>query len=110
MFWRLGTISLLLGVCASQAGAQTSTNPYVFPLIVHGGKIGNSASFRSTLRLTSTNGTDPLICTMLQRNTSPNFQGLDGYTYLTSLVTSDISPLSTTPLNQDLGRPSEILV
>jgi hypothetical protein len=110
MFWRLGTILLLLGVCAPQAGAQTSANPYVFPLIVHGGKIGSSASFRSTLRLTSTNGTDPLICTMLQRNTSPNLQGLDGYTYITSLVSSDISPLSITPLNQDLGRPSDILV
>ncbi len=110
MFWRLGTTLLLLGVCASQAGAQTSANPYVFPLIVHGGKIGSSAAFRSTLRLTSTNRTDPLICTMSQRNTSPNFKGLDGYIYITSVVTSDISPLSITPLNQDLSRPSEILV
>jgi hypothetical protein len=46
---------------------------------------------------------------MSQRNTSPNFIGLDGYTYVTSIVTSDFSPLSITPLNQDLSRPSEIL-
>lgn len=109
MYWRLGTILLLLGICAPRAGAQTSANPYVFPLLVHGGKTGE-ASFRSTLRLTSMNGTDPLICTMSQRNTSPNFKGLDGYLYITSVVTSDISPLSITPLSQDLSRPSEILV
>jgi hypothetical protein len=107
MFWRLCSVLLLLGICALQAGAQSSTaNVYVFPLFVDG-KSGAS-SFRSTLRVTSTNGTDPLTCTLSQRNTAASLTGLDGFLYPTFVVDAGFSPLAQTLLNQHLGLATEI--
>jgi hypothetical protein len=105
MFWRLCTILLLLGICAPRAGAQTS-NLYVFPLFVDG-KTGGF-SFRSTLRVTSTNGTDPLTCTLSQRNTAASLTGLDGFLYPTFVVDAGFSPLAQALLNQHLALATEI--
>lgn len=107
MYWRLFTAFLLLGTCALQVGAQAPANVYVFPLIVDG--TSGATSFRSTLRVTSTDGKTPLTCIFSQRNTSVSLIGLDGYKYLASITGAGFSPPSETFLYQHVNLPTEIL-
>src|SRR5215475_14227410 len=108
-YWRFRVVLLILGTCALQAGAQAPpSNLYVFPMFVNGGVPG-AASFRSTLRIASTTTTNPVNCTLSQRNTNASLTGASGYMYITSVVTSDFSPLSVTPIQQPLGLSTEIV-
>src|SRR5579885_2476537 len=108
MYLRVIAVSVLLGACALQVGAQSSqSNLYVFPLIVDG-KLG-ATSFRSKLSVNSTDGQTPLACTVSQRNTSASFTGLDGFLYPTFVVDAGFSPLSQTLLYQHVNLSSEIL-
>src|SRR3954453_8987549 len=107
MYWRLFTAFLLLGTCALQVGAQSAANLYVFPLIVDGTSGGTS--FRSTLKVTSTDGKTGLACTFSQRNTSASLTGLDGFLFPTFVVDAGFSPLSQALLYQHVNLSSEIL-
>ena len=107
MYWRVFTVFLLLGTCALQAGAQSAANLYVFPLIVDGTSGGTS--FRSTLKVNSTDGKTGLACTFSQRNTSASLTGLDGFLYPTFVVDAGFSPLSQALLYQHVNLSSEIL-
>src|SRR5438876_12001078 len=102
MYFRLFTLLLLIAFSAPRAGAQTpipspgpspgpspvpspspapssGSNDYVFPIFVDGTLGG--LSYRSVLRVTNTSGTNPLACTVNQRNTSANFIGIQNYFY-----------------------------
>jgi len=107
-YWRFCVVLSILGTCALQAGAQSPpSNLYVFPLFTDGNMPG--AIFKSTLRITSMTNTDPVNCTLTQWNTGSSLTGAGGYLYITSVVTSDFSPESVTPIKQPIGLSSEIL-
>jgi hypothetical protein len=107
-YWRFCLVTLILGTCALQAGAQAPpSNLYVFPLFVDG--VAGAQSFKSTLRIASTTNTNPVNCMLAQRNTSASLTGASGYLYYTFVVTGDYSPLSETTINQPLSLSSEIL-
>jgi hypothetical protein len=109
MYVRLLSVLLLFGICALQLSAQTTPPPslYVFPLIVDGTSAGTS--YRSTLKLNSTDGKTGLNCTLSQRNTKASLTGLDGYPYYSFVVSGGFSPLSETTINQHLDLSSEVL-
>ena len=107
-YWRFCVVLLILGTCALQAGAQAPpANLYVFPMFVDG-NVPGAAIFKSTLRIASTTNTNPVNCTLSQRNTSATLTGASGYVYITSVVTGDFSPLSVTTIKQPIGLSSEI--
>lgn len=109
MYRRLFLATVLIGICALQSGAQTTpaSNVYVFPLFVDG--MSGGFSFRSTLRVNSTDNQTGLACTFSQRNTSASLTGLDGFLYPSQIFDAGFSPLSVALLYQHLNRPSEIL-
>jgi hypothetical protein len=106
MYLRLLSALLLFGTCALQVSAQSPANLYVFPLIVDGTSGG--FSFRSTLKVASTDGTTPLVCMFSERNVMASMTGLDGVLYPAFVVDAGFSPLSQIRLYQDLNLPADI--
>ena len=107
MYFRWLVVVLLILTCALPGGAQ-STNTYVFPLIVDG--TTNGFTFKSQLKVASTDNVTGLNCQFFQRNTAAQVTGLDGFQYYTPVIDSGVGgPLTETLLQQHLNRPTEIL-
>jgi hypothetical protein len=85
----------------------TAANDYVFPLFVDGATTG--MSYRSTLKITNTSTTNPLQCTLTQRNTSAAFTGVDGTFYSADIFDGGFSPPALTQIILDHFLPFEIL-
>lgn len=108
MYCRWLVVVLMVVVCALPGSAQTTANTYVFPLIVDG--TAGGFTFKSALKIMSTDNTTGLNCTLDQRNTNAQMTGLDGFQYYTAVIDSGISgPLTETTVQQHLDRPTEIL-
>ena len=109
MYWRSYILLLLLIASASRARGQSSapSNVYVFPLFVDG--TAGGTSYRSTLKITKTSPPNPLQCTLVQRNTSAPFIGVDGYSYSADVFDAGFSPPALTPITLDQFLPWEIL-
>ena len=84
-----------------------AANDYVFPLFVDGATTG--MSYRSTLKITNTSTTNPLQCTLTQRNTSATFTGVDGTFYSADIFDGGFSPPALTQITLDRFLPFEIL-
>jgi hypothetical protein len=98
--------SLLLSLFAGTLPAGAS-NDYVFPLFADGATSG--ISYRSTLRITNTSTTNPLQCTLTQRNTNAPFIGVDGSFYSADVFDAGFSPPAITQVTLDRFLPWEIL-
>jgi hypothetical protein len=112
MYWRFVVVLILVGAGALQVKAQSPappTNNYIFPLFVDGASGGSS--YRSVVRITNTSGTNPLPCTLSQRNTGSSFSGIRSGAsfYVANTVDAGFSPLSVTPVTLDQSLPFEIL-
>jgi hypothetical protein len=108
MYHRLLSALLVLGTCALQLSAQAPppANLYVFPLLVDGTSGG--ASFRSTLKVSSTDGKTGLACLLSERNVGVSWTGRDGVQYLAQVLDAGFSPLSQVRLYQTVNLPSDI--
>src|SRR5205823_7973172 len=109
MYWRLLIFLCFIAAGASRLDAQSSTisNVYVFPLFADG--TAGGTSYRSTLKITKTSPPNPLQCTLVQRNTSAPFIGVDGYSYSADVFDAGFSPPALTPITLDQFLPWEIL-
>ena len=105
-FFFLLTI-LAAGVLPVSAQPSSSSNTYVFPLFADG--TGSGISYRSVLRITKTSTTNPLQCTLTQRNTSAPFTGVDGNFYYADVFDGGFSPPALTQITLDQFLPFEIL-
>src|SRR5215468_4650858 len=105
-FFFLLTI-LAAGVLPVSAQPSSSSNTYVFPLFADG--TGSGISYRSVLRITKTSTTNPLQCTLTQRNTSAPFIGVDGNFYYADVFDGGFSPPALTQITLDQFLPFEIL-
>src|SRR5262252_6607902 len=105
-FFFLLTI-LAAGVLPVSAQPSSSSNTYVFPLFADG--TGSGISYRSVLRITKTSTTNPLQCTLTQRNTSAPFIGVDGNFYSADIFDAGFSPPAITQITLDQFLPWEIL-
>jgi len=101
-------ILLMLTAGVVPAAAQSSSaNTYVFPLFTDG--TGSGTSYRSVLKITKTSTTNPLQCTLTQRNTSAPFTGIDGTFYYADVFDGGFSPPALTQITLDQFLPFEIL-
>jgi hypothetical protein len=108
MRWSFVLILLMLTAGVVPAGAQSSSlNTYVFPLFTDGTDSG--MSYRSVLRITKNSTTNPLQCTLTQRNTSAPFMGIDGTLYYADVFDGGFSPPALTQITLDQFLPFEIL-
>jgi hypothetical protein len=98
---------LMAGVLPVSAQSSSSLNTYVFPLFADG--TGGGTSYRSVLKITKTGTTNPLQCTLTQRNTSAPFIGVDGTFYYADVFDGGFSPLALTQITLDQFLPFEIL-
>src|SRR5262245_59728451 len=105
-FFFLLTI-LTAGVLPVSAQPSSSSNSYVFPLFADGTDSG--MSYRSVLRITKISTTNPLQCTLTQRNTSAPFMGVDGTLYYADIFDGGFSPPALTQITFDQFLPFEIL-
>jgi hypothetical protein len=105
-FFFLLTI-LTAGVLPVSAQPSSSSNTYVFPLFADGTDSG--MSYRSVLRITRISTTNPLQCTLTQRNTSAPFMGVDGTFYYADVFDGGFSPPALTQITLDQFLPFEIL-
>src|SRR5262249_30591743 len=103
---RLFIVLLFLVGGAPRAGAQSSTNVYVFPLIADG--TAGGSSYRSTLKMTRVSGSTTVQCTLTQRNTSASFTGATGYFYPAYTVDAGFSPAAQSLIVLDPYLPWEI--
>jgi len=97
-------VFILLSLFATQTAAAAD---YVFPLFADGTTSG--VSYRSTLKITNTSATNPLQCTVTQRNTSAAFTGVDGTVYSADVFDGGFSPPALTEITLDRFLPWEIL-
>jgi len=95
------------GALPVSAQPSSSSNTYVFPLFADG--TGSGISYRSVLRITKTSTTNPLQCTLTQRNTSAPFIGVDGTFYYADVFDGGFSPPALTQITLDQFLPFEIL-
>jgi len=100
-------LAMLFHVLHAQAQSTSPSNVYVFPLFVDGAAGG--FSYRSTLRIVKTSATNPMQCTLTQRNTSAPFIGVDGTVYSADVLDAGYSPPAVTPITLDQFLPWEIL-
>jgi len=108
MRWSFVLTLLILAAGVAPAGAQSpSLNTYVFPLFADG--TGDGTSYRSVLKITKTSTTNPLQCTLTQRNTSAPFIGVDGTFYYADVFDGGFSPPALTQITLDQFLPFEIL-
>jgi hypothetical protein len=108
MRWSFVLILLMLTAGVVPAGAQSSpSNAYLFPLFADGTDSG--MSYRSVLRITKNSTTNPLQCTLTQRNTSAPFMGIDGTLYYADVFDGGFSPPALTQITLDQFLPFEIL-
>src|SRR5262245_22546805 len=108
MRWSFVLILLMLTAGVVPAGAQSSSlNTYIFPLFADG--TGSGMSYRSVLKMTKTSTTNPLQCTLTQRNTSAPFIGVDGTFYYADIFDGGFSPPALTQITLDQFLPFEIL-
>ena len=98
--------AIVLYLLASATSAAAA-NDYIFPLFVDGATTG--VSYRSTLKITNTGTTNPLQCTLTQRNTSAPFTGVDGTLYSADIFDGGFSPPALTQITLDHFLPFEIL-
>ncbi len=100
--------SLILPFDVVPAWPQSvSSNVYVFPLFADGTSGGTS--YRSILKVSKTSSTNPLQCTLTQRNTSASFIGVDGFVYSADVFDAGFSPPALTQITLDQFLPWEIL-
>ena len=109
MRFRSSILLLLIAVGALSAyGQTTSSNVYTFPLFIDG-TLGTT-SFRSTLKITNTSNLNPMQCSLVQRNTSAPFTGIDGDFYTADVTDGGFSPPAlTAPITLSNFLPFEIL-
>jgi hypothetical protein len=109
MRWTSVAVLLLaIGVAIPAFGqAPAAINSFVFPLFVDGK--ANAQSYRSTLKITKTDGAGTLQCTLTQRNTSAAFTGVDGTFYSADVFDGGFSPPALTQITLDAFLPWEIL-
>jgi hypothetical protein len=102
-------LPILISMGALSAhGQTTSSNVYIFPLFVDG-TLGTT-SFRSTLKITNTSSLNPMQCSLVQRNTSAPFTGIDGDFYSADVFDGGFSPPALTfPITLSNFLPFEIL-
>jgi hypothetical protein len=96
MFWRFAVSFLFLVGCASEVGAQSTSNVYVFPVFADGSAGGNT--YRATIRINETSATTKMQCTLIQRNTSTAFTRLDGQVYTADVLDAGFSPAAQTAI------------
>src|SRR5437016_3144384 len=109
MYWRLLIFLCFIAAGASRLDAQSSTisNVYVFPLFADG--TAGGTSYRSTVKVTKTSAPNPLQCTLVQRNTSAPFTGIDGFFYSADVLDAGFSPPAQSLVILDQFLPFEIL-
>lgn len=109
MRWSVYLVAFILTACVLPARAQQAASPnvYVFPLFLDGTTGG--ATYRSVLKITNTSTTNPMQCTLTQRNTSSPFVGVDGTSYSADVFDGGFSPPALTQITLDRFLPWEIL-
>jgi hypothetical protein len=106
MFSRLFVVSLCLVGCASQLGAQSSSNVYVFPVFAVGSAAGTT--YRATVKINETGTATKVQCALVQRNTSASLTRLDGQVYTADVLDAGFSPAAQTTIFLE-QYPFEIL-
>src|SRR5919198_5827727 len=99
--------TLMTGALPARAQQSASSNTYVFPLFADGSSGGTT--YRSVMEIRNTSGTNPLQCTLTQRNTSAPFVGVDGGSYSADVFDGGFSPPARTDITLDQFLPWEIL-
>jgi len=109
VYWRLLIFLFLIAGGVSRFNAQSSptSNVYVFPLFADG--TAGGTSYRSTVKITKTSAPNPLQCTLVQRNTSAPFTGIDGFFYSADVLDAGFSPPAQSLVVLDQFLPFEIL-
>jgi hypothetical protein len=104
---RVAHITLFIVLFLVAATPVAAANDYLFPLFADG--TTNGVTYRSTLKITNTSTTNPLQCTLTQRNTSAPFTGVDGNFYSADVFDAGFSPPALTQITLDRFLPWEIL-
>src|SRR5262249_24336284 len=100
-------VTLTFSILPARAQPAPTSSVYVFPLFADG--TAGGTSYRSVLRISKTSGTNPMQCTLTQRNTSASFVGVDGFSYPADVFDAGFSPPALTQITLDQFLPWEIL-